>query len=96
MATDNGPANIATRLRLRACAQPPVNNFAARGITTDNNVGNKMIVAGSLDSLSLRDLAKEQGISMLCVFEDDLQGKDSLKSNLFFEAKKLNIVFKTY
>jgi adenine-specific DNA-methyltransferase len=60
------------------------------------NVGNKMIVAGSLDSLSLRDLAKEQGISMLCVFEDDLQGKDSLKSNLFFEAKKLNIVFKTY
>ena len=47
-------------------------------------------------SLRVIDLAIEKSVKVLVVLESDLAGKDSLKANLFFAAKKANITFKTF
>jgi adenine-specific DNA-methyltransferase len=58
--------------------------------------GNVLIQVEGEPTLALTDLATEFKCSVIAILEDEFAGKDSLKSNLFFACKKLNITLKTF
>jgi len=60
------------------------------------NAGGVLLQLSGEPELGLVDYARENKLGVIVVFESDLAGKDALKANLFFAAKKANVTFKTF